>query len=312
MSGLVKKLVRRCLPEQRRLAVTDMARVTKRVDELERRVQRLLTENLRTAWAEVGAPVAVGEAPHSELNRHESKVYSQNNEDGVLMWLFTAVGATDRRFIEFGIGAGEECNTTNLALTFGWSGLQMDCNPWGVGYARHFFRKMLGPKENRVTVTQQTVTPENVNDVFARHGFKGEIDLLSIDIDSNDYHVWKAIEVVRPRVVVCEYNATFGPELPATMRYREGFDRWAAHPHGWFFGAGLGALTHLSHEKGYILAGCESTGVNAFFVRRDVAEGIIEEVEPARAWYPNRGRIRVMTQDEQFDSIRGMDYELVA
>src|SRR5207249_8244926 len=100
----------------------------------------------------------------------------------------------------------------------------------------------------------------NVNTLFERAGFSGEIDLLGIDIDYNDYWVWKAIEVVQPRVVVIEYNATLRPPLSLTVPY--------APTASWngsnYYGASLEALVRLGRTKGYRLVGCSMSGINAF------------------------------------------------
>ncbi|MFW5799101.1 MAG: hypothetical protein ACOCXX_05525, partial [Planctomycetota bacterium] len=172
MSEFMKKTLRDVLPEDKRLKLSDLVRVTQRVDEVERRLQRVAGRRMREAFPEVASPGMEPEI-HAELNRHEQKIYSQNNEDGILAWLFATVGTTDRRFIEFGIGTGEECNTANLALTFGWSGLLMDCNKYGVSYARHFLKKMLGFEADRVQVDECMVTPDNVNETFRSNGFEG-------------------------------------------------------------------------------------------------------------------------------------------
>lgn len=97
-------------------------------------------------------------------------------------------------------------------------------------------------------------------------------DLLSIDLDYNDYWIWKAIETYVPRVVVIEYNATPGPSESQVVEY-DPYHRWDGTDH---FGASLLALVRLGHLKGYELIGCDSKGVNAFFVRSDLVEDHFE------------------------------------
>ena len=115
------------------------------------------------------------------------------------------------------------------------------------------------------------ITAENINDLLLGAGFSGEIGLLSIDIDGNDYWVWKAITCVNPQAVVIEYNAVLGPDHALTIPYDPSFTRQAAH-HSWlYFGASLPALCLLAEEKGYAFVGCNSAGNNAYFVRKDLA-----------------------------------------
>jgi hypothetical protein len=230
----------------------------------------------------------------------EARVYSQNGEDGIIAWLLSRVGITDRRFVEIGIGDGRECNTAALAIVFGWRGLMIDAWPAGVTAARAFYG---GRPETRdsVTVVLEKVTRENVDALLTGHAYAGEFDLLSIDIDGNDLWIWEALSRPSPRVVVVEYNGTFGPDRSVSVPYDPGFDRLARHPSGWYHGASLRALERLARRKGYVLAGCDSNGVNAFFVRADCAEGAVVPVAPEHAWRPVRERPG--TTAEQFAAI---------
>jgi hypothetical protein len=222
---------------------------------------------------------------NSEINRHELQVYSQNGEDGILLYLFSKVGVTDYRFVEFGCGDGRECNTANLSVNFGWNGLLMDGNENNIATARKFYQGKLG-ENGAVKIQRQWITAEDINDLILNANISGEIDLLSIDIDGNDYWVWKAIDVINPRVVVIEYNAAMGTDEAITVKYDPEFDVQKKHPTQAYFGASLLALTKLGKTKGYILAGCCSHGVNAFFVRKDVADEKIAESEAEKAYYP--------------------------
>ena len=116
------------------------------------------------------------------------------------------------------------------------------------------------------------VTRENINSVFSLNGFEGDIGLLSIDIDGNDYWIWDAIEVITPRIVICEYNSIFGCEDAVTIPYEPNFNRTKAHFSNLYFGASLPALCYLANKKGYIFIGSNSAGNNAFFIRKDIAK----------------------------------------
>jgi tetratricopeptide (TPR) repeat protein len=182
------------------------------------------------------------------LESAERRFTSQNGEDGVIEAIFAAIGTTNRYFVEFGVQDATECNSARL-LARDWSGLLMD----GDGISRN----------PRATVQREFVTAENVNSLFGKYGVPREFDLLSIDIDGNDYWVWRAIEY-RPRVVVIEYNASVPPTERRTIAYDPSF-RWNGTD---YCGASLRALAELGSEKGYALVYCERAGVNAFFVER--------------------------------------------
>jgi hypothetical protein len=194
--------------------------------------------------------------------RHGFKVYSQNDEDGIIQEIFHRIGTTDRRFVEFGVQTGVECNTVKLLIE-GWSGLWIDADPLKVAVIRRNFAPFLDG--GGLTVLQDLVTAENINTLLTRAGMDGEIDFLSIDIDYNDYWVWKAIDAVRPRVVAIEYNAAFRPPLSITVPY-DPQGRWDGSN---YHGASLEALVRLGTAKGYAIVGCSIAGVNAFFVRGD-------------------------------------------
>ncbi len=186
----------------------------------------------------------------SSLQAAEKQVHSQNGEDGVIEALFAELGTTNRFFVEFGCDDGRECNAAYL-LERGWSGLLMD----GEGISSN----PLCP------VRQEFVTAENINDLFRKHKVPAEFDLLSIDIDGNDFWVWKQI-TARPRVVVIEYNANIPPNERRAIAYSPRF-HWNGTD---YFGASLLAMKELGQRKRYTLVYCERTGTNAFFVANEL------------------------------------------
>jgi hypothetical protein len=118
------------------------------------------------------------------------------------------------------------------------------------------------------------ITREGINTVIREEGFQGEIGLLHIDLDGNDYWIWEALSVVNPSIVILEYNAVFGNQFPVTVPYDEKFYRSDAHYSGQYWGASLPALVMLSEKKGYEWVGCNAAGNNAYFVRRDMADRV--------------------------------------
>lgn len=206
----------------------------------------------------------ISDADPRSLARHGYRCFSQNDEDGLIDEIFRRVGTTDRRFVEFGVEGGAENNTLAL-LVGGWRGLWIEADGAAVACVRDRFASAMA--EGRLALLHDMVTAENIEELLARGGVPDEPDLLSIDIDGNDYWVWRAIRRVRPRVVVIEYNASLG----RTARVVRPYDPAARWDGTAGFGASLGALEALGREKGYALVGCNLTGVNAFFVREELA-----------------------------------------
>lgn len=208
------------------------------------------------------------------LERYGASVYSQNDEDGILAEIFRRIGATERRFLEFGVDAGLENNTLCL-LEQGWSGAWIEGDAARVAQILKGFGRWLD--SGRLVVRHALVTRENINDLIGDLNLSPEPDLISIDIDGNDYHVWEAIDAIRPRVVAIEYNAKFPPPMEWVMAYNP--------MHGWDgtdqFGASLEALVALAARKDYTLVGCSLAGANAFFVRTPLVTG--KFAQPATA-----------------------------
>ncbi len=188
-----------------------------------------------------------------DLESAAMQKYSQGGEDGVLLRIFEKIGVRHRYFVEFGAWDGLFLsNTANLRLHHGWSGLLLEGSK----------------KADGKLVQRAHVDAENVDALFLEHGVPHDFDLLSIDIDGNDYWVWKAIESFSPRVVVMEYNIFFQPEMAKTMAY-DSKHSWAHDHFALYHGASLAAFEKLGREKGYVLAYTEPYCPNAIFVRAD-------------------------------------------
>jgi len=224
-------------------------------------------------------------ADPKRLLRYGFKVYSQADEDGIIEEVFRRIGTTNRTFIEFGVEAGIECNTAKLLLE-GWNGLWIEAAPTCAAAIRNNARSYI--EGGQLRLIESLVTAENINKLIASAGLGGEIDLLGIDIDNNDYWVWKAIHAIKPRVVVIEYNPTLRPPLSLVVPYRPDA-QWDGTN---YFGASLEALVRLAGAKGYRIVGCNISGGDAFFVRNDLGAGAFlepataeEHFEPARYYF---------------------------
>jgi hypothetical protein len=190
------------------------------------------------------------------------KIFSQFDEDGIIQEIFNRIGTTNKRFVEFGVGTGIENNTLALLL-YGWKGLWIEGNDRSVAEIQSRFSDVLSA--GHLSLVHSLVTAENINELIGS-GIQGEIDLLSVDIDGNDYYVFDAIHVVQPRVVVIEYNAKFPPALSIVQKYHPDYT-WDLTD---YYGASLNALVRVARRRGYCLVGCNLAGANAFFVRDDL------------------------------------------
>lgn len=186
------------------------------------------------------------------MREYESKVFSQAGQDGVIEHIFQVIGTTNKYFVEFGAGDGVDIsNTANLRLNKGWTGLLMDSNT------------------SAECVQKEFITAENIQNLFKRYKVPVSFDYLSIDVDGNDFWIWKAITMYWPRLVSVEFNSNFSWEQSLTMPYDPNF-KWDGTK---YFGASLAALTKESIRKGYYLVHIVGN-LDAFFVRRDCVFGL--------------------------------------
>lgn len=187
------------------------------------------------------------------LANYEKKIFSQNGEDGVLEKIFEIIGVTNQYYVEFGTESGYECNTRYLREYGNWNGLLMDG----------------GYEDQRINLHREFITAENINLLFQKYNVPQQLDLLSIDIDSNDWYVWHAIDSsYQPRVIVIEYNATHFPHEDRIIIYNP-YNSWDTSN---YFGASILALYNLGVSKGYSLVYANANGVNLFFIRNDIIE----------------------------------------
>ncbi len=248
-----------------------LRRLESRLDLLQRAVGRLERHQLRTR-------------PIKCIQDAEFKVYSQWGEDGILQHLTEVVPIERRLFVEFGVETYREANTRFLLVEGGWGGLVLDGDPANVAAIRG------DPIYWRYNLKAECafVAADNINQLIEKHGIEGDIGLLSIDIDGNDYWVWQALQVISPRIVVCEYNSVFGPKWAVTVPYDQRFVRSEAHSSNLYYGASIAALASLGRTLGYRLIGSNSAGNNAFFLRDDMPGP--EAVSAGDAWVESRFR----------------------
>ncbi len=184
-----------------------------------------------------------------EIDLAEFRVFSQFGEDGIIQFLVQRVPIGNRVFVEFGVEDYAESNTRFLLVHDAWRGLILDA---GSDHKRFLEESRLAWRTTVDAVTA-FIDRDNVNDVIRGGGVRGEIGLLSIDIDGNDYWVLDALDVVAPTILVAEYNSAFGPERAVTVPYDPGFDRSTKHSSHLYWGASLAALAQAASRKGMAL-----------------------------------------------------------
>jgi len=214
------------------------------------------------------------------LASRATRTYSQYGEDGVLQAIFEAVGTTSKYLVDIGAGDGIKLSNTRVFLERGWHGARFD-----VGYA--------------ADVYQERITAENVCDILAKYNVPVELDLLSLDIDGIDWYVLRALlRVYSPRVFVCEVNPTIPAEPCVTVVYDPAF----AFGENNYFGGSLGAFSQLARAHDYMLIYVHEA-INAFFLRRDVATGIVHpdvrfETRPSWPVDPYKRPWHLITEEE--------------
>ena len=214
--------------------------------------------------------------PSLKFEDVEFRAFSQNGEDGILLYIFSLIGTSCRKAVEVCAGNGIECNTANLIINHGWQGLLFDGDERNIKVGRDFYTRCKDTYYAPPIFVRAWIDRENINALIMKHGFRGEVDLLSLDMDGIDYWVWDSISCINPRVVVLEYNEQFGFE-PVTVPYDPQFDRLRKDINYW--GASLSAFCHLAEQKGYRLVGCNRQRLNAFFIRNDVGTDRLPEIQ---------------------------------
>ena len=217
------------------------------------------------------------------LLRFGFKAYSQNEEDGILQEIFSRIGTTNKTFFEIGAADGLENNTLYLLIQ-GWRGFWVEGNPRNVARINHRFK---GPiKNGSLRVKCDWVHKNNINRLMAEGQLdSGDLDLFSLDIDGNDYHILEAIDRLSSRVLVIEYNPKYRPGIKWVMEYNPNH----SYDFSDQFGASLKSFEILLSKKGYRLVGCNLLGINAFFVREDlVGDHFLSDCSAENHYEPER------------------------
>lgn len=211
----------------------------------------------------------------------EFKVFSQWGQDGIIQYLINKIPMKNKVFVEFGVENYRESNTRFLMMNNNWSGLVIDGSQENIDFIKS---EGLYWKYD-INAVKSFITKDNINELIKNNLPGHDVDLLSIDIDGNDYWVWDAIDCIQPSIVICEYNSVFGNEAKITIPYQEDFYRTKAHHSNLYFGASLKALISLADKKGYVFFGANSAGNDSFFIRKDHIQFVEAELKHSQYVY---------------------------
>ena len=199
------------------------------------------------------------------LELHGGSYFSQSDEDGCIAEIFRRIGVTSKKFFEFGVGAGIQNNTLAL-LCGGWSGAWIECNKKKYSFIASSFAKEIAA--SRLQISGEFLNKDNICSVAHSLHVDQEFDLLSVDVDGNDYWLLEALlKEYHPRVIVAEFNGA----LPEGIEYVQPYDAGYEYHPGSYLGCSLEALSLLCVKHGYVLVGTGIIGINCFFVKADYA-----------------------------------------
>ena len=223
------------------------------------RVRQIININLAKGMASMSSRLINLKNPST----WEFSGFSQNGEDGIINVLQNNLIKKNNYFIEIGAADGLQNNTSWLLLVNNFNGLMIEGNnKLSSTPKRHIIPHSIGSNYKNMFVDLNNV------EKIKKYTSYLNPDLLSLDIDSNDYHIAKRLFEIgfRPKVFVVEYNSSFGPSKSITIKYTEKFSHKNFHSSELYFGASITAWKKLFKNKGYKFITVDTNGVNAFFV----------------------------------------------
>jgi len=248
----------------------------------------------------------------NNINDYEFRVFSQFGDDGIIQYLIDnlEIKKNERKFIEIGVGDYSESNTRFLLMKDYWEGLILDGSKQILTVKKKYYDLMW---KNKLKVGCEWITKDNINDVIQKYKFDNDVGVLSIDVDGNDYWIWKNINIIKPIIVIIEYNSLFGKKNKTLVPYLENFQRYSAHKSGLYWGSSISALVDLGKSKGYDLVGGNSAGVNLYFVRND-RRNLLSRVDIEDAYFKqkfsdikdNNGNFLDISYEEKLNLIKDL------
>ena len=222
--------------------------------------------------------------------------FLQHEEDGILLYIFSLIGVTNKKCIEMCIGTGVESNTANFLVNHFWTGLLFDGNPNNINIAKNFYEQHKNTQIYPPTIVNAWIDKDNINSLISDNGYRGEIDLFSLDIDGIDYYLLENLNIVSPRVIVLEINHLWGYEKSYSVPYDKNFQAEFSDDGSDYAGASLMAFIKLTKSKGYRFVGTNRFATNAFFIRNDIKHDRLNEEKILSKYFEHPRVIYGMTE----------------
>jgi hypothetical protein len=236
----------------------------------------------------------------TDFNKTGFKVFSQFEEDGLLLYTISQIEHPVKTFLEFGSDDGVNSNSANLHFHHDWTGLFLDGNQKAVERGEYFFKKWGNKKVAAPRFICDMITRENINELITKGGLSDEIGMMSVDIDGNDYWVWEAITAIQPQIVIIETHNEFGMH-DIVVPYDSTYFYPGKHPN--YHGASPVAMTKLAKHLGYRLVGCHELGFNFIFVREGLAPSLKEVSVESVLTHPSNKEAQA-----RFEAIKEWEY----
>ena len=223
----------------------------------------------------------------NNLKDVEFSVFSQFGDDGIISWVVNQIPNIKKKFVEIGTQDYWESNTRFLLKSENWSGILVDSSEKDI-------RKIKQQRiywQHNLKAYQLMITKENINQFLTDQisAKDKDIGLLSIDIDGNDYWILEEINSIDPTIVVCEFNSIFGDIHKISVLYEKNFVRNKLHYSNLYFGASIKALISLMEKKGYFYIGTNSSGINAFFIKKHLSAKFKTKIQEIKT-FPSKVR----------------------
>jgi hypothetical protein len=289
-------------------------RIIKSFKEIPRQ-NRLIIKQIESAKLLNGQVLSAINKQNSEaiiknMQLAEFSVFSQWGDDGIIDFLTSYLDFEHQTFLEFGVEDYSEANTRYLLKSKNWTGFVMDGS-------RQHIKKIQEDElywQHELLAKEAFITAENINTLITEAGFANKLGLIHIDIDGNDYHIWKAITCINPTLVIMEYNSIFGSNQAWTIPYEADFVRQNKHHSHLYCGCSLLSYCDLAEEKGYAFIGSNRAGNNAYFVRKDKLKQLpalsAEQGYVASKFRESRnqgGELTFVGGDERLELLRGLE-----
>ena len=246
------------------------------------------------------------------INDFEFSIFSQCGDDGIIQYLIQNIEIENKSFIEFGVENYLESNTRFLMMQNNWEGLIID----GSTKSIEFVKKQEWYWKHALLAKAAWITKENINHLLKDANYVN-LGILNVDLDGNDYHILEAIDFskLNPAIIITEYNSVFGNCRKISIPYDVTFFRTQKHFSNLYFGASLPAFNFLLSKRGYALVGSNISGNNAYFVRRDLLNDRVRELNLHEAYKESKfresrnleGELSFITGNDRINMLSGLE-----